>query len=355
MGVDHLGRVKGATWGDYDNDGWPDLYLSRFGQTNVLFHNQGGSTTAQRFVDVTAPAGVAEPLGSFPTWFFDYDNDGWPDILVAPYSGFKFDGTALQIVVAEYLDKPTSADRVHLYRNNHDGTFTNVAPEVKLDAPLLAMGANFGDLDNDGYLDCYFGTGDPHFGTLVPNRAFRNAAGKVFQDVTTSGGFGHVQKGHGIAFADFDNDGDQDIYAVMGGAVAGDVYQNVLFENPGHGNHWLTLRLRGSRSNRLGQGARIRVQVRDAAGRVREIYATVNSGGSFGASSLQQEIGLGDAVAIQRLDIVWPIADSRQTFTDVALDRVYQVNEDDASLTPLSLPVIHFAHGPHQHHGHQMP
>ena len=80
------------------------------------------------------------------------------------------------------------------------------------------MGANFGDLDNDGFLDFYLGTGSPEYDSLMPNLMFRNREGKMFADVTTAGGFGHLQKGHGIAFADFDNDGDQDVFAELGGA-----------------------------------------------------------------------------------------------------------------------------------------
>lgn len=333
VGLAHLGRVKGVAWGDIDNDGYLDLYLSRFGESNVLLHNDGPGPDAGSwtFGNITAQANVAEPLGSFPTWFWDYDNDGWLDILVAPFSGFEFDGKALETVVHEYLGKKTTADRIHLYRNNGDGTFTDVASNVGIDAPLLAMGANFGDLDNDGYLDCYFGTGDPHFGTLVPNRMFRNAGGLQFQDVTTSGGFGHIQKGHGVAFADLDCDGDQDIYCVMGGAFAGDVYQNVLFENPGHGNHWITLRLNGRTSNRSAIGARVRITVIDSSGR-RNIYATVGSGGSFGASSLQQEIGLGDARQIERIRIEWPFPDSIQEFSGVPFNRSYEIREGDREL-----------------------
>jgi hypothetical protein len=351
-GVDHIGYVKGATACDYDRDGRPDLYLSCFDQSNRLYHNQTEPGGSVRFVDVTEQAGVGSPKASFPTWSWDYDNDGWDDLLVAPFSGFKFDGTALTTVVADYLGEQVTADRVHLYRNNHDGTFTNVAPELHLNEPLLAMGANFGDLDNDGFLDCYFGTGDPHFGTIIPNRMFRNDGGKRFQDVTTTGGFGHIQKGHGIAFADFDNDGDQDIFAVMGGAYAGDIYQNVLFENPGNDNHWITLRLRGTKANRLAIGARIVVTVQDANGK-RTICRTVGTGGSFGASSLQQEIGLGKATRIDSIEVIWPIPNSKQTCNDIAVDQVLEIVEGNPA--PRTVPVHSFRfsrESEHQHHAH---
>ena len=349
VGVDNLGFVKGVAWGDYDNDGRPDLYLSRFGQSNVLYRNAGPGGGGWSFVDVTAEAGVEDPRRSFPTWFWDFDNDGWEDLLVAPFAGFNFDGQSLEIVAADYLGLPVESSRTSLFRNNGDGTFTDVAKEMNLDAAMLAMGANFGDLDNDGFLDCYFGTGDPYLGTLVPNRMFRNDAGRNFQDVTTSGGFGHVQKGHGVAFADLDNDGDQDVYAVMGGSHQGDVYQNALFENPGSANRWITLRLEGVDSNRSAIGARIRVQVETADG-VRDIHVTVGSGGSFGASSLQQEIGLGAAASIREIEISWPGSGSRQVLNDVGFDQVLKIRENEASPTAVTAESFKFPAASAHHH-----
>src|SRR6185295_11627508 len=92
------------------------------------------------------------------------------------------------------------------------------------------MGLNFGDLDNDGWLDFYMGTGNPDFSTLVPKRMFRNDAGRRFQEVTTAGNFGHLQKGHAIAWGDVDNDGDQDIFEEMGGAYQSDRAYSALYE-----------------------------------------------------------------------------------------------------------------------------
>src|SRR5207245_1927477 len=144
---------------------------------------------------------------SFSAFFFDFDNDGWPDIFV---SGYYINDVG--DVAADYLGLPSSGERARLYRNNRDGTFNDATKETHLYRVLHAMAGNFGDIDNDGWLDFYLGTGDPDLGTLIPNRMFRNSEGKFFQDVTTSAGVGHLQKGHGIAFADLDNDGDQDIY-----------------------------------------------------------------------------------------------------------------------------------------------
>src|SRR5687767_15342184 len=148
---------------------------------------------------------------------------------------------------------------------------------------------------------------------------FRNHGGRVFEDVTTSGGFGHLQKGHGVSFGDLDNDGDQDIYEVIGGWFSGDSYQNVLFHNPGHGNRWITISLEGVRSNRMGIGARLKIRVSTSKG-PRDIYQTVSSGGSFGDSSFQQETGLGDATAIESIEVTWPVTGRTQVFRDVAID-----------------------------------
>jgi hypothetical protein len=343
-GVAYVGFVKGVAAGDFDNDGWPDLYLSLFGFPNVLFHNvspadKGGKTC--RFEDVTAHAGVSEPMDSFPTWFWDFDNDGWEDIFVASYSS---EGSMAK-VAADYLGVPDNpGERARLFRNNHDGTFTDVAKQMRLDRVLVAMGSNFGDLDNDGWLDCYIGTGDPVLTSLMPNRMFRNNGGKVFQDVTTSGGFGHVQKGHAVAFGDIDNDGDQDIYEVLGGAYEGDGFQNALFENPGHGNHWITLRLRGTSSNRDAIGARIEVEVAASDGATRKIYRTVSTGGSFGSASLQQEIGLGAATTIKAVTIRWPLLGKEpQIITGLPLDSVVQIEEGRPAFTVLKPKRFTFA------------
>ena len=94
--------------------------------------------------------------------------------------------------------------------------------ETGLDKVFMPMGANFGDIDNDGYLDIYLGTGSPSYASLVPNVLLRNKEGKSFVDVTASSGTGDLHKGHGVAFADLDNDGDEDILTSIGGATPGD-------------------------------------------------------------------------------------------------------------------------------------
>ncbi len=326
-GVAAGGYVKGVVWGDVDNDGWLDLYVSRLLEPNLLFHNQGAAGT---FREVAGPAGVEQPVNSFPTWFWDFDNDGWLDIFVSGYAG-TYAGASAAPVAADVLGLAHAAETPRLYRNAGDGgvRFDDVTAEAGLDHVLLAMGANHGDLDNDGYPDAYLGTGAPSLRALVPNRMFLNDAGRRFLDVTTAGGFGHLQKGHAVSFGDLDHDGDQDVYAVIGGAYSGDVYPNVLFENPGHGNRWLTLRLEGTAANRSAIGARIRLEISEPGG-PREIYATVGTGGSFGSSSLQQEIGLGSASVIDILEVSWPGSGTVQTFRGLAPDRVLRLREGDS-------------------------
>ena len=352
QGVDDVGYVKGVAWGDVDNDGRLDLYLSRLLQPNLLFHNQGDG-----FREIAAEAGVAEPLHSFPTWFFDYDNDGWLDLFVGGYPSSYLEARATQ-VAADYLGLPTTAAHPRLYRNlggeapegsRGEVRFADVTAAAGIDHVLLAMGANFGDVDNDGWLDLYLGTGAPDYRALVPNRMFRNAGDGSFHDVTTSGGFGHLQKGHGISFADLDNDGDQDVFAVLGGAYSGDVYPNALFVNPGHGHRWITLRLEGSRSNRAAIGARVRLELETPAG-PRRLFRTVSTGGSFGASSLQQEIGLGDATALRAVEVAWP-AGGRDVYRDLPMDRVVRLREGDTEPVVVELEILPLG-GHHDPQGH---
>ncbi len=352
-GVAFTGYVKGVAAGDFNNDGRTDLYLSMLGRGNVLFRNEGPAGTnaagkpVLRFTSIAGAARVAEPTDSFPTWFFDYDNDGWDDLFV---SGYRI--TDVGDICADYLGLPNRAEKARLYRNNRDGTFKDVSRETGLYRVLHAMGSNFGDLDNDGFLDFYLGTGDPDLSTLVPNRMFRNDGGKRFQDVTTSGGFGHLQKGHAVVFADINNDGTEDVFENMGGAVSGDVYRNVLYKNPGGTNHWVTLKLEGVKSNRSAIGARVQVVVNTSEG-LRSIHRTVNSGGSFGANPLRREIGLGQAKSIDHVEIRWPASGATQILTNVSMDRFYKVTEGSTSAeaTPLkSFDYKSASAEPHQHH-----
>ncbi len=320
-GVTNLRYCKGSAWGDFDGDGDPDLYVSNYASENRLYRNDGQGV----FTDVAADLGVTEPRRSFATWFWDYDNDGLLDLFVAGY------GPEIGEVAADYLGLPNQGPRPRLYRNAGDAGFVDVTRSVGLYRVHMPMGANFGDLDNDGYPDFYLGTGYPTFDAIGPNVMYRNEGGESFSDVTFSGGFGHIQKGHGVAFGDLDRDGDQDIFVQMGGFYPGDGFPNALFENPGHGGRWLSVRLEGTESNRAGIGARIRIDVEED-GRMRTVYAHVGSGGSFGASSIEQEIGLGRASRIVSLEVYWPTSGLRQSFDRVPLDSNVLVREGDDRL-----------------------
>ena len=325
--VANLRYGKGVTAGDYDNDGDLDLYVSNIGP-NRLYRNDGN----MRFFDVAPDLGLTEPADrSFATWFFDYDNDGWLDLFVAAYRATITD------LANEALGEPHGAHLPCLYRNNGDGTFTNVAREVGLERVFLPMGANFGDVDNDGWLDIYLSTGDPSFRSLMPNVMLRNDEGRRFQNITTSARLGHLQKGHGVAFADFDNDGDQDIYHQLGGFYPGDKFRNALFHNAGHGHRFVTIKLQGVQSNAQGLGARIKL-VLDTPRGEREIHRAVGSVSSFGGSPFRQEIGLGDATAIRRMTIVWPASGIERVFDDVPLDAMIHVVEDEPAYEALIAP-----------------
>ncbi len=168
------------------------------------------------------------------------------------------------------------------------------------------MGCNYGDIDNDGYNDFYLGTGSPDYRSIVPNRFFKNTGENSFEEETFSLGLGHIQKGHGIAFADLDNDGDCDIYAVMGGAFEGDVFPNALFENPGNDNHWIKLKLEGVTSNKAAIGARIKLSLANHEQEKKQIYHRVGSGSSFGANPLLAHIGVPKGYEIIDVSIKWP-------------------------------------------------
>ncbi len=336
VGVDLDEFVKGAVWGDVNNDGLPDLFVSVMGGPNRLYLNRGGaSPDAWHFEEVARKAGVEEPVFSFPAWFFDYDNDGWEDLLVLSYD-LRHVNEVPEAAAREYLGLPlriahgdsvVEVEHPRLFHNNRNGTFTDQSQPAGIAKAIWGMGSNFGDLDNDGWLDFYVGTGTPDLNSVVPNRMFRNRNGQGFDEVTIPGGFGHIQKGHAAAFADFTRSGREDVYMVMGGAYEGDRFANVLFENPGWPDRrWITLVLEGRTANRSAIGARVEVVTRQASGARRSIHRAVSTGGSFGSSPLELHIGLDRAVAIDQVIIRWPDAQrTTSTFPGLALDRRYRI------------------------------
>jgi hypothetical protein len=322
---------KGVAWGDYDDDGRPDLYVSNLGQPNRLYHNQGDGT----FVDLAAVLKVTEPIDGFACWFWDYDNDGRLDLWVNP------NRATLSEVIRDQLGRSTSGERPRLYRNlgGAEG-FRDVTAELGLDRVVLPMGSNFGDLDNDGFLDIYLATGRPSYSYLMPNVLFRNDGGRRFEDVTAATGTGHLQKGHGVAFADWDRDGDADIFLEAGGAAPGDRAHNVLFQNPGYGHHWLTVKLVGTRTNRAALGAKIRVDLPGKGDTVVSRHRTITAGSSFGGNPLACTVGLGRAEAIRALEVYWPTSGIRQTFRDVPIDRAVEITEERHDFRVLDAPPI---------------
>ncbi len=350
-GVANIGWFKAVVAGDYNGDSRADLFLSTRASGNFLLRNDGPANPASpdptrwKFTDVTQQAGLGLPKYSFPSWFFDYDQDGLLDLFVA---GYKIGDVG--DVVADYLGLPGHGEKAHLYHNRGDGTFADVSKDAGLARVLHAMGSNFGDLDNDGFPDFYLGTGDPDMATVIPNRLFWNESGKRFRDVTTAAQMGHLQKGHACAIGDLDNDGDQDVFMNMGGANTGDVYSDAFFLNPGFPtNRWITLKLEGRTSNRSAIGARIKVTVITPAGS-RAVYRWVNTGGSFGANPLRTEIGLGNATAISSVEVFWPKTGKTQSVKGLELDRFYRLTEGEAAAQPVSLSPIRFDLSRHSAH-----
>jgi hypothetical protein len=323
---------KGCAWIDYDNDDYPDLFVNNLGGLGRLYHNNRDGT----FADVSTTRGIDGPAIGFSCWAWDYDNDGWLDIFATSYDRTPAD------LVKGLIGEPHHCRPNRLFRNLDGLGFENVTDEVGLNMVFATMGSNFGDFDNDGWLDMYLATGDPNYATLVPNRMFKNIGGRRFSEITGSSGTGHLQKGHSVACGDWDRDGDIDLFVQTGGASKGDAYHNLLFQNPGQGNRWLTLKLVGKKTNRVAIGARIKVVTSGAEPLT--IYRHVTSGSSFGANPLEQTIGLAKAERVARLEIHWPTSGTTQVFHDIAPNQAIEITEFAESYRPLDwkpLPAPH--------------
>jgi hypothetical protein len=279
-------QSEGVAWGDYDNDGDPDLLVANRGMPNRLYRNDDGALT-----DVTAP-----PVGGFATsigvaWG-DYDNDGDLDAFVGNMFGSN-----------------------QLLRNEGGGSFTD-ATTAPLDDPTRdATGVAWLDYDNDGDLDLYV------VNYSRGNRLFRNEGPPAWDFTDASiAPLDNDGSGWGVACADYDEDGEIDIYITNGGA-------NRLFLNDAtEGTHWLGVRLEGTISNRSAIGARVRV-VAGGASQIREV-----SGGSgyLSQDSLPLEFGLGSATVVDSIIVRWPSGYSEDV-TGVAADQIVEIVEASTS------------------------
>jgi len=278
--LDDVRRGRTAAWADYDDDGDQDVYLTRAGYTSKLFRNDGAGV----FTDATVPAVGDSGLTLGATWG-DYDNDGDMDL---------------------YLSKMWSDNR--LIRNDGGGAFTDVTPTLLADGGS-GQGTAWVDVDNDGDLDLH----------LVNY----NAADKLFLG-DGAGGFADGSdppvnndgSGWGAAWADYNGDGDTDVYLTTGD-------ENYLFDNQvAESNHWLTVRLKGTVSNRSAIGARVRAVV----GGVPQTREVTSGSGNYSQNSLDVEFGLGASTTVDSLCVRWP-SGLVEVATGVAADQFLDVME----------------------------
>jgi hypothetical protein len=176
--------------------------------------------------------------------------------------------------------------------------------------------------------------------TLVPNLMFKNEGGKRFVDITEAAGTGHLQKGHGVSFADGDGDGNLDLFIQMGGVATGDRSHNVYFHNPGPltKRHWLDVKLVGVQTNRSAFGARIHAELTSSGGAKRSIHQTIGVGSSFGGNSLTAHLGLDQETEVETLTITWPVSKTTQVFHHVPADQTIQITEGESTFRRLERP-----------------
>ncbi len=291
-GVGHPGKTLGVAWGDYNDDGHPDLYAVDVDGPNALYQNRGDGTFQDRAVE----AGVTAPVqGGYVPIFFDYDNDGDADLFVTGMAHYG------QFIESQITGRPAHSAHAHLYRNDGDNRFTAMANKLGLARSFGSMGAGWGDVDLDGRVDIYLANGGPIMARFEPNILLHNRE-DGFADITEAAGVGNIGKGHGSTFADYDNDGDLDLYAGIGGHYPGDLWPNSLYRNDGPTHPALILSLEGTQSNRNAIGARLLLRQGEYLH-----HSEVGSGGAFGSTnSLDMELGLGDRGPVDELEIRWP-------------------------------------------------
>src|SRR5215468_173938 len=305
------GKGLGVAFGDFDRDGWPDIYVANDTVRNFLYRNNGDGT----FTDLAYSAGVGYDVNGkaragMGVEFADFDGDGLPDIFVTNFSE-EFNG---------------------LYRNLGDSTFEDVAEQVGLGSSFLPLGfgAKLFDYDNDGWTDIFVTNGhvtdnihlyNPRLSYQQTDLLYHNEKGR-FRDVSAESGpaFRIKHVGRGAATGDFDNDGDLDI------VVSNCGQKPILMRNDGgNRNHWIAIRARGRQSNRFGVGAKVLVET-EGRKQVKEIGA---AGSYLSSSDLRLYFGLGGEQKVKRLEIIWP-GGGKQTLTGVTPDQTLLLDEASA-------------------------
>ena len=295
---------------DYDNDGWPDLFVANDGVNAYLYHNEHNGT----FDEIGLQSGMAlaargNVMAAMCISLGDYDNDGSLDLFITDFQN--------------------NSD--HLWHNDGKGSFDEVSDRAGITGPtrgVLSFGGGFFDYDNDGWLDLFIANGhvypeveqaspEVHFKQL--NSLFHNEGNGKFVETTKSAGPGFQTPyvGRGVAFADFDNSGRVDVL------VANNGDSPLLLHNRGDsGNHFLNFKLVGTRSNHDAMGARLRV-VTGSLAQIREIAG----GGSYlSQSDLRAHFGIGKAIRAERVEVKWPSGQS-QVFQDLEADKFYLIEE----------------------------
>ncbi len=296
--------------GDYDNDGWPDLFVANDGLSAYLYHNQHDGTFKEIGLDSgMAFTGQGVTMAAMCISLGDFNNDGWFDLYISDFQ--------------------RSSD--HIWQNDGKGFFDEVSDQSGLTRAthdVLSFGGGFFDYDNDGWLDIFIANGHvyPEVEQATPgihykqlNSLFHNEHNGKFVDVSRSAGNGFQTPyvGRGVAFADFDNDGFVDVVVANNGDVP-----LLLHNSGGNGNHFLNFRLVGTRSNRDAMGARIRV-VTGGVSQIREI----EGGGSYlSQSDLRANFGLGKTARAETVEVKWP-SGLQQTFRNVGADKFYVIEE----------------------------
>jgi tetratricopeptide (TPR) repeat protein len=301
----------GSCWGDYNNDGYPDLFLSASLGRPQLFRNNGDGT----FTEVGMEAGLKDFLIGSSCVFCDYDNDGWLDIVQFTWSDHED-----VIHTLRHGHGPADGTPMRVYHNNRDGTFSLRSAELGIDGCWGTMTGNCGDINNDGRLDFLLGNGSPRMDRVEPLILLENSGGK-FRNTTFSSGLPFVGKSHGTNCADLFGDGRLSVIIAAGGAYPGDLLTASVYypkELPGN---FLNVRLVGVKSNRSAIGARVTL-LAGGGQQMRE----VGGGTNFGCLPLEQHFGLGTLTATDALEIRWP-SGLRQRIERPPVNRTIQILE----------------------------